>query len=220
MTAESTIRQRRRPRTRPRQAVAVVTMAAAVLVVVVLSLRIRDHRPPSWDARLLRFLSPQTRGRVTASTLNGLADVVGEYQSLLLAGLLLAALLALRRGKAALMFGVVLGASLATVTILKPMFMRPSLIGDSQGYFPSSHAPGALSAGAAVVWAAWPTRLRWPALVTSVTLVVLYGAALVYTRSHYPSDVVAGWCVALAWCCGFVLLDGAGFRLRRGRRPP
>jgi hypothetical protein len=46
----------------------------------------------------------------------------------------------------------------------------------------------------------------------------IYGAALVYTHSHYPSDVVGGWCVALVWTCGFALLVWKGDRRSRRER--
>jgi len=51
-------------------------------------------------------------------------------------------------------------------------------------------------------------------LAVSLVVVVAYGIALVYFRSHYPSDVIAGWCVALAWTCVVALLSSGD--LRRG----
>lgn len=84
-------------------------------------------------------------------------------------------------------------------------------------YFPSSHAAGSLALVAALAFLAWSTRWRWLVLALSIALVVLYGAALVYTRSHYPSDVVGGWCVALFWTCGFALLVSSA-DLRPGLR--
>lgn len=189
-------------------------MGVALLGFALLAYRIREHRPPSWDSRLLRFLSPHRQGRPARSAFDLLADIVGEYQGLVFAGLLIAVLLSLRRVRQALVCGLALGAALATVSALKPAFHRPPLIADREGYFPSTHAAGSLAVGVGVALLTWPTRWRWPVLLVSLTVVTLYGAALVYFRSHYPSDVLAGWCVALFWTCGFALLDSGTDRLR------
>ena len=143
-------------------------------------------------------------------------DIGGEYRGLVLAGLLVLGLVMLRRPKAALLCAVVLGASLASVLALKPAFDRPPLIAGREGYFPSGHAAGSLAVGAVLALLGWPTRWRWPVLAVSFVVVAVYGVALVYFRSHYPSDVVAGWCVALVWTCGFALLGSSG-DLRPGR---
>jgi membrane-associated phospholipid phosphatase len=39
-----------------------------------------------------------------------------------------------------------------------------------------------------------------------VPLVVAYGVLLVVQSWHYPSDIVAGWCFALAWAAGLWLV--------------
>jgi undecaprenyl-diphosphatase len=129
-----------------------------------------------------------------------------DYRGLVLALLFLAALLALRRPRAALLCALVVGATIATVMTLERAFDRPPLIADYHGYFPSTHAAGSFAVAAVVACVAWPTRWRWLVLAGSVVYVALYGAALVYFRSHYPSDVVAGWCIALAWTCVFATL--------------
>jgi membrane-associated phospholipid phosphatase len=150
------------------------------------------------------------------STLDVFADIGGEYRGLVLACLLVLGLVVLRRVRAALLCVLVVGTSLATVMALKPAFDRPPLIASNEGYFPSGHAAGSLAVGAVLVLLAWPTRWRWPVLAVTLVSLALYGAALVYFRSHYPSDVVGGWCVALVWTCGFALLVSKG-DLRSGR---
>src|SRR5918996_348020 len=49
-------------------------------------------------------------------------------------------------------------------------------------------------------------------LVLGLVVLRRMRAALVYSRSHYPSDVVGGWCIALVWTCGFALLVSKGDR--------
>jgi membrane-associated phospholipid phosphatase len=189
---------------------ALLLLGASLLTLALLALRIREHRPPSWDSQVLRFLAPDRQGEPVRSTLDVIAEIGAEYRGLVLACLLVLGLVVLRRVRAALLCALVVGTSLATVTALKPAFDRPPLIASNEGYFPSGHAAGSLAVGAVLVLLAWPTRWRWPVLGVTLVSLALYGAALVYFRSHYPSDVVGGWCVALVWTCGFALLVSKG----------
>jgi membrane-associated phospholipid phosphatase len=207
----ASVRARRRT-----AAVALSLLGASLLTLALLAVRIRDHRPPSWDGQVLRFLTQHRQEQPVRSTLNVFMEIGGEYRGLLLAGFLVLGLAALRQSRAALLFALVLSATLATVMALKPAFDRPPLIASNEGYFPSGHAAGSLPVGAVLVLLTWSTRWRWPTLALSLVFVAVYGTALVYFRSHYPSDVVGGWCVALIWTCGFGFLFSRG-DLRSGR---
>jgi membrane-associated phospholipid phosphatase len=44
-----------------------------------------------------------------------------------------------------------------------------------------------------------PRRWAKRILVVGLPLVGAVGVVLVYAWWHYPSDVIAGWCLALAW---------------------
>jgi membrane-associated phospholipid phosphatase len=173
---------------------------------VLLAVRIREQHPPSWDGYLLRFLAQHGHAQPLRSLFDLSLNIVGEYRGLVPAGLLLLGLIVRRQTRAALLNILALGASAATVIALEPEFHRPPLIAGREGYFPSTHATGAFAVGAVLVLLAWPTRWRWPVLVVSLAFVALYGAALVYSRAHYPSDVVGGWCIALFWTSGGALL--------------
>lgn len=81
--------------------------------------------------------------------------------------------------------------------------------------FPSGHAVSSMTLASAVSPLAWRNaRLRHLVLVASLLYVVGVGISRVYLHAHYPEDVVAGWCVALAWTTALRLLRvGAGTRL-------
>ena len=65
--------------------------------------------------------------------------------------------------------------------------------------FPSGHAMGSMTLGAALVLLAWPTRARWWVFALSAGFVLLVGMSRVYLGVHYPSDILAGWAAAAAW---------------------
>jgi membrane-associated phospholipid phosphatase len=184
-----------------RPSIAVAGFAASVLVLTALAVRIRDGRPPLWDGAVLAFLGPDRYGEPLRSTLDVFMAIGGEYRGLVFAVLLIAVLVALRRPRAALLSTAGVGATIATVVALEPAFERPALIAGHQGYFPSGHAAGSLAVAGVLALVAWRTRWRWLVVTGGIVFVALYGAALVYFRSHYPSDVVAGWCIAAAWTC-------------------
>jgi len=42
--------------------------------------------------------------------------------------------------------------------------------------------------------------------VASLAFVLLVGLSRVYLGVHFPSDILAGWCAAIAWVLGMYLL--------------
>lgn len=180
-------------------------VAVSVFTFALLAVQIRQQRPPSWDGELLRFLAEHGRAQPLRSMLDTSFNIVGEYRGLVPAGLLVLGLIVSGRTRTGVLSILILGASIATVVVLKPAFQRPPLIAGHEGYFPSTHAAGSFAAGAVLLLLAWPTRWRWPVLAVSFAFVSVYSASLVYSRAHYPSDVVGGWCIALFWTAGVAL---------------
>lgn len=143
--------------------------------------------------------------------------------------LIVLVLLALRRWReATFAFLAFVGSALLNLGA-KQFFQRdrPSLwesvAPESTFSFPSGHAMGSMTLAAVLVALAWRTRWRWPVTLAAVVFVVLVGTARVYLGVHYPSDILAGWCAALAWVVGLYLLC---FRRhhrpwrQRGQHPP
>lgn len=116
-------------------------------------------------------------------------------------------LLVRKRALALLMLGAILGGMLIS-NLLKMGFDRPRPDLDHAARvftpsFPSGHAM--LSAVTFLTLGALLTRVNvdWRAkayfLAIAVILTMLVGFSRVYLGVHYPSDVVAGWCVGSAW---------------------
>jgi undecaprenyl-diphosphatase len=117
--------------------------------------------------------------------------------------------------------------SVATVSLvnvgLKQIFQRqrpdlwPSVITESGFSFPSGHAMATSAFVFALVFLAWNTRWRIPAVVAAAIIIPLIGFSRVYLGVHYPADVVGGWLISLA----LVLTLGASkFRTWFGSKAP
>jgi len=123
----------------------------------------------------------------------------------------------LRRYREAVFAAVALGGSALLNIGAKLVFARdrPSLwesIAPETTYsFPSGHAMGSMTLACVLVMLAWHTRWRWPVLAVMAPFVVLVGLSRVYLGVHYPSDILAGWAVAMAWAVAVYL---AVYRLR------
>jgi len=129
-----------------------------------------------------------------------------------------------RRAEAAWLGASLIGASVLD-SVLKGVFHRarpdvtPHLVHVSSASFPSGHATISaavyLSLGLMLAETD-PHRIGRVFLVAFMCLiVVLIGCSRVYLGVHWPSDVVAGWCIGAVWA----LLVFAAMRWLRRRRP-
>lgn len=116
-------------------------------------------------------------------------------------------MLARQRAEALLVAVSVLGGTLLS-TLLKMGYNRPrpDLVAMSHQFtasFPSGHAMLSavtfLTLGALLARLA-PTRaLQIFSLSAAIFLTLLVGSSRLYMGVHYPSDVLAGWCLGAAW---------------------
>lgn len=117
--------------------------------------------------------------------------------------------LSLRRFREAVLLLVASGGGLVLTDVLKDLFQRdrPPLILHAatamDSSFPSGHATLSatvfLTLGALIAHFAHRRRVRVYALTAAVLLAVTVGCSRVYLGVHWPTDVLAGWCVGSAW---------------------
>ena len=131
--------------------------------------------------------------------------IVLAFMTLAVTGFLL---LVRNRGAALLVFASVTGGTLIGY-LLKGMFERPrpDLVAHGAAVytasFPSNHAM--LSAVTYLTLGALLARLelRWRVkayfLALSAILTLAVGVSRIYLGVHWPTDVLAGWCVGAAW---------------------
>ena len=136
----------------------------------------------------------------------------------LVALVVIGALLVQRKRAEALFVAVALGGGGALGIVLKSGYGRPRpdvvthLVEVTSLSFPSGHAMNS-----AVVYLTLATllartepneRVRVYLLVVAISLALLVGVSRVYLGVHWPSDVVAGWCLGAFWATvGWIVLE-------------
>jgi membrane-associated phospholipid phosphatase len=155
-----------------------------------------------WDSPFLRLTERYYSSSVGPSL--GLALDAGRVVAAAIVLGVLILLLRRRRWRALLFCTLAVGGVLAIDVPLKEVFHRPQWTPpgyDSSGggyAFPSGHAMASVAILGALTLLS-PRRWAKVLLIVGVPLAVAVGVVLVYSWWHYPSDVVAGWSLALAW---------------------
>ncbi|HEY9632587.1 MAG TPA: phosphatase PAP2 family protein [Coleofasciculaceae cyanobacterium] len=72
--------------------------------------------------------------------------------------------------------------------------------------FPSGHAMSSMSLVATLVILSWGTRWRLPTLIFGSLFVGAIAWTRLYLGVHFPSDILAGWMIAIAWVVGVSLV--------------
>jgi undecaprenyl-diphosphatase len=130
------------------------------------------------------------------------------------------------RGSALLLLASVGGGAILT-QVLKQAFgrVRPDVVSHSlyelTRSFPSGHATLSaityLTLGAILASVQTRRVLKTYLMSVAVLLTLLVGVSRVYLGLHWPTDVLAGWCIGSAWAIGCWLLTA---RLSPRPRPP
>lgn len=65
--------------------------------------------------------------------------------------------------------------------------------------FPSSHAMASMTLVVALVILTWGSRWRWSVLLGGGLFVMAIAWTRLYLGVHFPSDILAGWLLSIAW---------------------
>ncbi|RBA23957.1 phosphatase PAP2 family protein [Herminiimonas fonticola] len=127
----------------------------------------------------------------------------------LLSVFILCYLLYQRLWRTALFWLVAIAGSAILASILKIAIQRsrPDLwITHASFGFPSGHATQSMAIAIALV-ILWRSSRKIPIIVAiSIAAVLLVGVCRMYQGFHYPSDILAGWMLSLAWVSALALL--------------
>jgi undecaprenyl-diphosphatase len=198
--------------------VSTLAMAALLLAFGFIAQEVAEGEPLAFDrALLLAFRDPANPSvPIGPSWLLDTARDVTSLGSTVVLGIILLAvvgflLLARQRAAAWLMLGAVLG-GVALNNALKLAFARPRpdivspLVQVFTASFPSGHATLSaityLTLGALLGRTQPTSGLRLYLIGLAAFLTGLVGLSRVYLGVHYPTDVLAGWCIGAAWAMG------------------
>jgi undecaprenyl-diphosphatase len=125
----------------------------------------------------------------------------------------------LRSAALLLIVSVLTGTLISTLLKMGYNRPRPDLVAMSQQFtasFPSGHAMLSaitfLTVGAVLARLAPTRRLQIFTIGSAVFLTLIVGSSRIFMGVHYPSDVLAGWCLGAAWA---VLCSSIAFKLQR-----
>ncbi|ABA24624.1 Phosphoesterase, PA-phosphatase related protein [Trichormus variabilis ATCC 29413] len=68
--------------------------------------------------------------------------------------------------------------------------------------FPSGHAMTSMTLIAILVVLTWGSTWRWLTVILGSVYILAIGWTRLYLGVHFPSDIIAGWMVAIAWAIG------------------
>ncbi|XGV98343.1 MAG: phosphatase PAP2 family protein [Leptolyngbya sp. BL-A-14] len=164
----------------------------------------------SWDDSILLAIHVTAQPRLDqiARTLTPF----GVFRGVFPAGVIVAlALLYLRRWRSLAYWLITLSGSIVLNRTAKVWLhrVRPSLWDtppELDFAFPSGHAMSSMTFVAALLLLTWGSR--WSVWVASLgsAFVVAIGWTRLYLGVHFPSDILAGWLIAIAWAIGVSLI--------------
>jgi len=155
-----------------------------------------------WDVSIMRWALDHHSG--AAASILRLVTMTGNAVTVI-AALSVVSIVLVRAGRRRQAVFLVTATIAAMIVnpLVKQVFQRarPDLIPHHPigGYaFPSGHTMNSMSFAAALVVAFWHTRQRWLVATAAPAWAVVVALSRVYLGVHYPSDVVAGWALAVA----------------------
>ncbi|WP_414514835.1 phosphatase PAP2 family protein [Nostoc sp. PCC 9305] len=81
-----------------------------------------------------------------------------------------------------------------------------SIAPESSFAFPSAHAMTSVTLVAILLFLTWATSWRWLVLIFGSLYIIAIAWCRLYLGVHFPSDILAGWMVALGWTIGVSLI--------------
>ena len=205
--------------------VAFVGFATPVIGFVELAERIRGEAGLPFDRPVMMWLRRQHSVRNTR--IARAVTELGGVTAVPLFALAISAYLVSVRGSrrpAALLTVSLVGSTILN-SVLKVLYRRgrptffEHIVEEKSFSVPSGHAMASAALAACACVLAWPSPWRIPVIAGSAVYVPAVGATRMYLGVHYPSDILAGWCVSLAWVGEVATIMWLMDRMARTRGP-
>jgi len=229
----------RHPSTKPRIDTSIlivfVIAAAASLAFLVLAAKVTGGSTMAFDKAIIEGLRDTADPAVPAGP-QWLQRVMIDVTALgggtvltIITAIVVAYLLVIRRWNTAAFVAVAIAGGGAANELIKSTFLRarPDLVAHlTESYsssFPSGHAMNSaltyLTLAALLARTQKNKRVRVFLLAVAIVLTMAIGFSRVYLGVHWPTDVIAGWCVGATWALTFALIAHALQRRNQIERP-
>lgn len=188
-----------------RDNVRLLVLLVCTIVFVALLGEVLEGEIMRLDTMAYRFFVETLRSDVLTPVVEGITSLA----SVVVLAVMAAVIAALAPGKApGWCVTVNLVCVVALNTLLKAVVQRPRpegfrLVAESGYSFPSGHSMVAMAFFGLLIWMIWryhkrdAMRIVWCVFFGLVIAAV--GMSRIYLGVHYASDVIAGFCVSLAW---------------------
>ena len=183
---------------------------AFVIFVVVISLfagiaeAITKHETTAFDDAILLGIHS-----IASPALDVAVSILTQFGGLIAMATLTAGAMALfavrRQWRRAAILGVTVAGASALNLVLKTIFARsrPDLwthiVTETSYSFPSGHAMASMALASGLILVLWRTRYRYLALAGGTIYVLIVAFTRMYLGVHFPTDIIAGWCMSIAW---------------------
>ena len=205
-----------------------VVAIAGTVAFVALASEVREGETQGFDEAVIRWMADQHSPLIDRFMLE--VTALGTGMTVLMIVVIAALFLTLTQHKySAILLVVATTGGLVLNGILKLGFDRPRpsvfipAVDTVSSSFPSGHAmSSAIVYGTVAYLAARLHRRRWArwlVMFFALVVIVLISVSRMYLRVHYPSDVLAGVIIGLAWA-GFCMATLEAIQRHALRRAP
>lgn len=190
---------------------AMIVFCLASLGFLAIAKEVRDNETQNFDSSVLLAIH-QLSGPKLDSLMSAITQLGGVLFVPIATALGALLLWAKRRKVQAIKLALGVGGATVINLFLKNYFerQRPQLwdrlIVEHTFAFPSGHAMASGALAASIVLILWKTKYRKIAVILGSIYVAVIGFSRLYLGVHYPSDIIAGWCVSVAWVLLVALL--------------
>ena len=192
--------------------IAICIIAGIGLVLVKLAREVDEKETYGVDKRILLDIHAHATP-VLDNIIVHTTDIGSPLCALIIAGIIGLFLLYRRRMyQLLIVWGCMVGAA-GFAFIIKVLIERPrpqlwseQLVHETGFSFISGHATMSMTLVLALIAVLWKTKWRWWMIIGGAAYALFVSFSRLYLGVHYPTDILGGWLVAVAWTLVVVLV--------------